>query len=678
MKKLKIILQYKTTYIILGIFLLLYVLIFTIFIKYESKFNNPTSVVGIITDLNIKEDKISFTLKANEKIICNYYISNSSDYANLLGKKVKVEGKIKEIDNNTISNTFNYKKYLYQNKIYYTYTVTSLEILEEENIFYKIKNKIIDKINYFEDDIKTYLTLFILGDKSNLDENMYNNYQNNGIWHLFAISGMHISLIILVLDKIFQKIKFKNIIISLFLVYFMFLTNFSASVIRATLFFLFNKASHYFNLNISNIKILFLVMFSILIYNPFMIYNIGFEYSFLITFSIMIYSEHITGNYFMKILKISILSFLVGLPITINLNYEINLLSIILNVFYVPFISFIVFPLSIMTFIFPIFSEIFELFIYILESTNHFFNNLKLNIVIPKLSYTLIIIYYMFLYLYIKCKSKKVIITALCIITFNKILPKIDNSYYVNYLDINQGDSTILISPYQKDVVMIDTGGLMFSDYKVSNNTIKYLKSLGINKIDTLILSHGDYDHMGEAINLVNNFKVEKVIFNCGPFNSLEEELIKILDNNTIAYATCIKELKIGNNQLQFLNNEIYNNENDNSSVIYGELNNYKFLFMGDAGVDVEAVLIERFNLKNIDVLKIGHHGSRTSSSKEFINEINPKYSVISVGKNNRYGHPNKDVLNNLNHSKIYRTDKYGSIIFKIKNNELSIKTYSP
>ena len=192
------------------------------------------------------------------------------------------------------------------------------------------------------------------------------------------------------------------------------------------------------------------------------------------------------------------------------------------------------------------------------------------------------------------------------------------------------------------------------------------------------ISPHGDYDHMGEAINLVDNFKVEKVIFNCGPYNELEQELIKVLEKKKISYYRCIKELKIDNNKLYFLNNKDYGNENDNSSVIYTELNNHKFLFMGDAGVEVEEDLIEKYNLQNIDVLKVGHHGSNTSSSKIFIDEINPKYSIISVGKNNRYGHPNDSVLDNLDNSKIYRTDKDGSIMFKINNNKLQTETCPP
>ena len=96
---------------------------------------------------------------------------------------------------------------------------------------------------------------------------------------------------------------------------------------------------------------------------------------------------------------------------------------------------------------------------------------------------------------------------------------------------------------------------------------------------------------------------------------------------------------------MYFLQTKEYDNENDNSNVIYSELNVYKFMFMGDAGIDKEKDILDKYNLSNVDVLKVGHHGSKTSSSKEFINVINPKYSIISIGKNNRYGHPNKEVL---------------------------------
>ena len=176
----------------------------------------------------------------------------------------------------------------------------------------------------------------------------------------------------------------------------------------------------------------------------------------------------------------------------------------------------------------------------------------------------------------------------------------------------------------------------------------------------------------------VNNYKVKNIVFNCGEYNDLEKELIKVLDKKKIKYYSCIKELDININKLYFLNTKEYDNENDNSNVIYTELNGYNFMFMGDAGVEKEKDILDKYNISDIDVLKVGHHGSKTSSDKKFIDEIKPKYSIISVGKNNRYGHPNKEVLNNLSDSKIYRTDQDGSIMFKIKKNKLKIKTCSP
>ena len=178
-----------------------------------------------------------------------------------------------------------------------------------------------------------------------------------------------------------------------------------------------------------------------------------------------------------------------------------------------------------------------------------------------------------------------------------------------------------------------------------------------------------------EDLKKITNYEMQEMFKET---SQLEKELIKVLDKKKIPYYSCIKELNINDNKLYFLNNGNYDNENDNSSIIYTKLNNYKFLFMGDAGVEVEEDLIRKYNLQNIDVLKVGHHGSKTSSSVPFINEINPKYSIISVGKNNRYGHPNDNVLNILDDSKIYRTDQDGSILFKIKNNKLKVEICPP
>ena len=255
-------------------------------------------------------------------------------------------------------------------------------------------------------------------------------------------------------------------------------------------------------------------------------------------------------------------------------------------------------------------------------------------------------------------------------------IPYFNGDFKLTIFDAGQGDSFLISYPYNRKNIMIDVGSE--NDYRINNEMIVYFKSMGIKKIDYLIITHGDEDHIGGAFTLVNNFKVEKVIFNCGLYSNLEKELIKVLEKKKIKYYSCIEELNINKNKLYFLQTKEYDNENDNSNVIYTELNGYKFMFMGDASSTTEKEILDKYNLLDIDVLKVGHHGSKTSSSKEFIDEINPKYSIISVGKNNRYGHPNKEVLDNLKNSKIYRTDEDGSIMFKIKNSKLKIETCSP
>ena len=261
--------------------------------------------------------------------------------------------------------------------------------------------------------------------------------------------------------------------------------------------------------------------------------------------------------------------------------------------------------------------------------------------------------------------------------------------YHLNYIrnfskivmfDVGQGDSLLISLKHNRANILIDTGGVINykgeSSYATSLKTIiPSLKADGIKKLHYLILTHGDYDHMGEAINLVNNFKVDKVIFNCGDYNDLEQELINVLDKKKIPYYSCISDLTINDEKLFFLYSDTYDNENDNSNVIYFTYDNYKFLFMGDASLKVEQNLLQKYDINNIDVLKVGHHGSKTSSSREFIETINPKYALISAGKNNKYGHPSKETLSNLDDSNIYRTDLNGSIVFKFNKNHFKVQT---
>ena len=654
MKKLKIILKYNKLILLV---IVLLSLIFTKIYRHTIKIDiNQKEIYGYVR----KVDNNKIEIKAKERIIV--YIDDPNVELN---DYVLVKGDLYYPKNNTIFNIFNYKEYLNNNKkIYLLMNSNSIRIIKKNsNIFYSIKNYLYKRINNYKSS--KYLKIFVLGDKSCLDNK--DIFDNLGIIHLFSISGLHISFICFLL----RKIKTKNIFIYLFLMMFLFLTDFHISTIRACLSFIFININNKYKLNISSENRLILLAWLLLIVNPFYLYDLGYIFSFIITYSIIHFNNlFMSDKYFIRIIKISLISFVTSIPLLINNNFSINFLSIIYNIILIPITSFIIFPLSIITLFLPIdnilytVTSLFEKICIIFDSIKIFtFSFIKIPLI-------LIIIYYLILFSKIKYKF---LINILLIIIFYfigmyVIYPR------VYYIDVGQGDSSLI--RYKNKNILIDTGGRY--NKEIYKDSILFFKSLGVKKIDYLIITHGDYDHMGEAINLVNNFKVEKVIFNCGEYNDLEQELIELLDKKKIPYYSCISELNIDDNKLYFLQTKEYDNENDNSNVIYIKIDGYKFMFMGDASITTEKEILDKYNLLDVDVLKVGHHGSKTSSGKDFINEINPRYSVISVGKNNRYGHPNKEVLDNLEDSKIYRTDYDGSIMFKIKNDKLQVETCSP
>ena len=641
---------------------------------YES---DKTEVVGKVKDIKEEDSKYKIILKSKENLIV--YYSKKIDFN--LGDTIKISGSVVNPNKNTIFNLFNYRKYLLSKNIHYTFKANNIIIVNNnKNIFYKIKIWLINRINNMEKS--EYLKAFVLGDNSYISNDVINSYRTNGISHLFSISGMHVSFISGMLLLVLNKIKTSNlnyILVMLFLLFFMFITNFTPSIIRAVLLFVFLFINKSLKLNLSTFKIILFILILSLFINPYNIYNIGFKFSYIVSMFLIKFNKIINNfkSYISKILVTSFISFLASLPIMINNYFGINIMTIINNLIFVPLISIIIFPLSFVTLFIPKLDFIFSFAINFLENLSLFIIKFKIFIVLPKVNILIIIIYYLgivFVLRNILKKKYEYIIIIVIILFIHTNINNIINTTFVTFIDVGQGDSALIHD--NKNNILIDTGGNV--NYNISKNIIDYLYSNGIRNINYLIITHGDYDHMGESINLVNNFKVEKVIFNCGEYNDLEKELIKVLDKKKIKYYSCIKELNIDENKLYFLQTKEYDNENDNSNVIYTELNGYNFMFMGDASITTEKEILSKYNLSDIDVLKVGHHGSKTSSSKEFINKINPKYSIISVGKNNRYGHPNKEVLNNLNDSKIYRTDKDGSIMFKMKNNKLKIETCTP
>ena len=439
LKKLKTILQCNYFFYIFLIFSLLFTFVY-INNDYKSYYNEEyKEVIGIVKDYKIKDNKTIIYIKSKENLVINYYkkIDNIS-----YGDYIKVKGEFYKPKNNTNFNLFNYKKYLLSKKIKYAVTGNDIAIIRKnKNILYALKNKLLDRVNKCN-KTSNYIKTFLFADKNYIQEEIYKSYQTLGVSHLFAISGMHVSLVTMLLLKILYKLKEKNkyLIISIFLLFYLFLTNFTVSMLRAVFQFILFFINKLFKLNIKNTNLVILLFSLFLIINPYNIYNIGFMFSFSISFSLIRFNNLLSnGNFLYKLFKVSIISFLTSIPILINNFNNINLLSVVFNIIYVPYISYIVFPFSLITIIFPFLDNLTFVFINIFENISIFLSNINiLTISISKLPTYLIIIYYIFLYiLFNNIKLKNIIFMIIIFIIFVLYRKYLFNSEIV-FMNVNQ------------------------------------------------------------------------------------------------------------------------------------------------------------------------------------------------------------------------------------------------
>lgn len=700
MKKLKTILQSKYLFKILCIICIIYSLLLAFYLPINSKYSKDDNVItGKVIQYQIDGNKLKITLKGKEKILIYYYFKteiekNKCEQEFELGSTLKITGQLAIPKKNTIPNGFNYKNYLrYHNINYYMYATNIKIIKSNTSVLYFIKNKLVKRIDKIDDT--GYLRTFILGDKTLLDEDALEKYQQNGISHLFSISGMHVSLIVGMLMFILDKVSYNNFykygVTIPILLFYLFLTGFGASILRTVLMFIVFAVNKCLNLKIKRVDLMLLVLAIAIIIQPFIIYDIGFQFSYSISFTLIAFYKRTSKlkKKWQQSLCTSLICFFISFPVCIYYYSQVNILSIFLNLIMIPIVSAIIFPMSLLTFILPIMYPIYRVLLICLEEISSIASNIKIfELVLSKPSLILVLVYYVLIYLTLWRIGY--VLLFILILFFHKNYLYLDNNLIFTVLDVGQGDSIFIKLPNNQGNILIDTGGeasTINEEWKktkkefsiAKNNIIPYLKSLGISSLDYLIITHGDYDHMGEAKNIIKNFKVNNVIFNKNEYNTLETELIEILNEQKIKYFKSEKKLTINKYIFYFLNQTIYKNktENENSNVIYFKFKKYKFLLMGDATEDNEKEILEKYKIKNITFLKIGHHGSKTSSSKEFIDAINPRNSIISVGEGNKYGHPAAEVISNLYNSNIFRTDEMGSVVIKINNNYV-IQTYAP
>lgn len=627
---------------------------------------------------------------------------------------------------------FNYRDYLKTKKIYGSINCDNIKIISNNNL---------NKILIFSNTIKNYIiktskellpnetsSLFcgiLIGETSEISEEVKESFKASNLTHILSVSGSHTTYIILGLTYIFSKSKLAKrwtyILTIIMLILLMFITCFASTVVRACLMSIIMIGANlvYRKSDIAtNISISLLI---ILIINPFAITEIGLQLSYLGTIGIVVLNKNIKNiliklkisKKIAELLSITFSAQAMIMPImalsfnTISLTFFISnfFASPILGIdiilgFIIIFISLISFELAKML---AIFLNIgLKILIYISDITA----KLPLGSIIIKTPYLISIIFiYIFIlianYLYtlyiskdslrrfqkklLKCLSLKkiicimlstILIFNLCITEYSKALKELK----IYFIDVGQGDSTLIVTPNLK-TMLVDGG-------EEENILVNYLLDRRIKTIDYILISHFDSDHCNGLIDVIEKLKVKNILISEQAYYSEEYINIAKIINKKRINTIFVKQgdiLKIDKNveiKIIYPPKDLeYEDLNNNSIVAKLKYINFSMLFTGDIEKSEEKIL-EKYEISKelkSTILKVSHHGSKTSSSEKFLETINPKIALIGVGKDNKFGHPNAVVIERLKkiNCRIYRTDEMGEIDIKVnEEGELSVDNY--
>mgnify|MGYP002713479018 FL=1 len=589
-----------------------------------------------------------------------------------IGQKYLIDGEITLANKNTNPNLFNYRNYLISKSI--GSNIKIKRIYKEgrsSSILLNLRNKFYNYIHsIFENNLNKNSANFVISVV--LGENLIQNedIKDLGLAHILAVSGLHIDLLIGFILYIFYKLNFnyRYGYMSALTLAFLYgaLIGFPYSIIRVLIINLIGFLAFLYQYPEDKIKSLLVAALLILIYNPFAVLNAGFVLSFVATSGVyLVYPK--LRKYLNKDLLADNIGFTTAiqatlLPFTAYYYGKINFISILANFLIVPVFTLAMYIIFAIIIFYPILSFImtpfFVIINYLLESMINLtlmLNSFKfLNIEFIHQS-ILISIYLYFLILvsiYIKKSNKKLIknfyIINIVVVMLSLGYEKLNPETSFSMIDIGQGD-TFLIND-RGDYYLIDVGGPKFDNYDSGEKIlVPYLKSIGVRDIKAVFISHEDRDHSGNMEILNKNFNIQNVITIQDNIGSLAKYQPKIIKKND--------KIKLKNGYITCVFDGINGEENAESMGLLINIEGIKILTLGDLPKEYEDTL----DIK-ADILKVSHHGSKTSTSKEFVGKVSPKAALISAGRNNRYGHPTKEVLENLDGIKIYNTQTDGMV----------------
>lgn len=696
----------------------------------ELKDNSNTDKNG--NELNKKDEKI--VQNKNYKGIKLLLNLKKSDNNNLvLNYGDKIGFYLEYQKPNTARNYmgFDYSNYLKTKKILGTVNVESnnLQVISHNNTnailnkIYSLKNIMKQKINELLPKETAGLCIgMLIGETSNIEESMQEDFRDSNLSHILAVSGANVSYIIISITYIFNKMCFRKklskIISIILLILFMLLTGCTSSVNRACIMAILMLIAELLNRKSDVYNNLALSALILLIINPYSILDIGFQLSYMGTIGIVFLHDKISNivqiknkiiKYFFEMIIVTTCANLAIIPIMMFHFNTVSLTFYFSNVLAGPILGAVVIIGFIMFFLSLILNSLAIPIAFILNIMLKFIIKIaeltaslpisKILITTPSIWF-IIIWYATIIILYYKEKAKKfylknkknlkiAVICILIIVLTSNLVIKLNKDLKIYFIDVGQGDSCLIVTPTNKKI-LIDGGGSEFGSFDVGEKTLlPYLLDRKIKKLDYVLISHFDSDHVGGILTLMEKIQIEKIII-CkqGEVSENYKKFLKILKSKKIKVQIVKAKDKISIDKDTFFYilhpaNELIKDNilNNNSIVTKLYYRNFSILFTGDIEEIAEKELIKKYESSSIlrsTVLKVGHHGSKTSSTKELLEKVKPKIALIGVGENNNFGHPNSEVLNRLNslNCKIYRTDLNGEIVLTIdKNSKVYVNT---
>ncbi|AHK40494.1 DNA internalization-related competence protein [Bacillus anthracis str. SVA11] len=643
----------------------------------------------------INGDRLSFQVEDQNKNIVqlSYKMKSASEKKQMrqlhAGVSCIFDGERKEPQIARNFHGFNYRDYLYKQNIHFILEATYISECRKTSlslvqwILLLRQQAILGVTEMFPEQSGAFMNALLFGDRQQMTFEVEGQYQQFGLVHLLAISGSHIVLLMVIVYFILLRSGVTRGIATVCLIFFipiyMILAGASPSVIRASITGVLMLIAFMCSIRLSSLDALSITAICMLIFDPYLVFNIGFQFSFVGSFALLLSAPLLleSGNGVIRnSIYISLISQLVSTPILLYHFGYYSPYSIFLNILYVPFLSLIVLPCSIIILIcLPIIPFLAKSFANVLSIGLNLSNDFlsyceslpftRLNFgqtpILLVALYCVSIISVLMVWERRISKGMVFIFAGifLFISTGHYVYPYFRESGSVTFLDVGQGDAILIRLPYDQEIYLIDTGGTIRlnkeewqrkkHEFSVGNDIlIPYLQKEGIKKIDKLIVTHGDADHIGAAQELLSNITVKEVVFGRKEQEAILEKAVK-----KQALEKEVKISEVGEGESWRVNEAEFfvlaptgkeRSENNASIVLWAKLGRITWLFTGDLEEEGEKGLVATYPDLRADVLKVAHHGSNTSSITPFLSAVQPNIAIISVGERNRYGHPHKEV----------------------------------